>query len=49
MKPKKKLRIVLMLTPEINQLLDDLAEKEQRTRSTIVERALQKYSTETTE
>jgi hypothetical protein len=40
----EKIRIQLMMSPEINTLLDDLAEKERRTRSAIVEIALLEHA-----
>jgi predicted transcriptional regulator len=45
MKSKRKtIRIQLVLSQEVNSLLDTLAEKERRTRSVIAELALQAYS-----
>jgi predicted transcriptional regulator len=44
MKPKRKtVRIQLVLSQESNSLLDTLAEKELRTRSSIVELAILAY------
>jgi hypothetical protein len=40
----EKIRIQLMMSEEINKLLDDLARKELRTRSAIVELALLAYA-----
>jgi predicted transcriptional regulator len=41
---KDKTRIQLVIASEINQLLDSIAEKERRTRSAVVELALQAYA-----
>jgi predicted transcriptional regulator len=45
MKPRKQtVRIQLVVSQEINKLLNSLAEKERRTRSVIAELALQAYA-----